>query len=45
MGVEKMILQQGDGVTRPKQGDNVTMEYTGYLYDANNEANSFKGEK
>ena len=31
MGVTKQIIKQGDGSTYPKNGDNVTMEYTGWL--------------
>jgi len=35
MGVEKQLLQDGNGVDKPKKGDEVTIEYTGWLYDAN----------
>jgi len=45
MGVDKKILQEGDGVTTAKQGDVVNMEYTGYLYDTSQAANSYKGKK
>ncbi|KAM3414977.1 hypothetical protein BST61_g10114 [Cercospora zeina] len=31
MGVTKVAISPGDGVTRPKAGDNITMEYTGTL--------------
>ncbi|KAI5221484.1 hypothetical protein E4T46_05161 [Aureobasidium subglaciale] len=31
MSVEKQTIKQGDGATYPKKGDNVTMEYTGWL--------------
>jgi FK506-binding protein 1 len=31
MGVTKQIIKQGDGSTYPKNGDNVTMEYTGWI--------------
>ncbi|KAK7509650.1 FKBP-type peptidyl-prolyl isomerase-like protein [Phyllosticta citricarpa] len=34
MGVEKQTIKPGDGVTKPQNGDTVTMEYTGYLQDA-----------
>ncbi|KAF2212623.1 hypothetical protein CERZMDRAFT_111714 [Cercospora zeae-maydis SCOH1-5] len=33
MGVTKHITKDGDGVTRPKAGDHITMEYTGRLED------------
>jgi FK506-binding protein 1 len=33
MGVEKKNISPGDGTTRPKKGDTVTMEYTGWLFD------------
>ena len=34
MGVEKKIIKQGNGSDKPKKGDNVTMEYTGWLHEA-----------
>ncbi|KAF2403384.1 peptidyl-prolyl cis-trans isomerase [Trichodelitschia bisporula] len=45
MGVEKITISPGNGVDFPKQGDNVTMEYTGYLYDPAAAANDFKGKQ
>lgn len=33
MGVTKTLISPGDGVTKPKNGDNITMEYTGWLQD------------
>ena len=33
MGVTKQQISPGDGVTKPKPGDNITMEYTGWLQD------------
>ena len=36
MGVQKTILQEGNGPS-PKNGDRVTMEYTGWLKTASNE--------
>jgi len=35
MGVEKQTLATGNGQDVPKKGDTVTMEYTGWLFDAN----------
>ena len=29
MGVEKTIISEGDGTTRPKKGDQLTMHYVG----------------
>jgi len=34
VGVIKEVLKPGNGVDRPKKGDNVAMEYTGWLYDS-----------
>jgi len=45
MGVEKKVLKDGNGTDKPKAGDTVTMEYTGWLYDASASANGFKGKK
>lgn len=35
MGVTKETVAPGNGSDRPKKGDNITMEYTGFLYDHN----------
>jgi FK506-binding protein 1 len=32
-GVSKTVLKQGDGTEFPKKGDEVSMEYTGWIYD------------
>jgi len=45
MGVTKKIIKQGNGVDKPKQGDNVTMEYTGNLYDESKASNDYKGKQ
>jgi len=34
MGVTKSNTTPGDGVTKPKNGDTITMEYTGWLQQA-----------
>ncbi|KAI9839169.1 MAG: hypothetical protein M1819_003162 [Sarea resinae] len=40
------VLKQGDGTNKPSAGDQVTIEYTGYLYNAEaGEANGFKGKQ
>jgi len=33
MGVEKQVLKPGNGTDFPKKHDEVSMEYTGWLYD------------
>ena len=35
MGVTKTLISPGNGQDKPKNGDNITMEYTGNLYDPN----------
>ncbi|TKA68091.1 FK506-binding protein 1 [Cryomyces minteri] len=45
MSVEKKTIKEGDGKTKPKKGDNIAMEYTGYLYDANAASNDYKGKQ
>lgn len=34
MGVTKQLISPGDGTTKAKAGDNITMEYTGVLQNA-----------
>lgn len=43
MGVEKTVIREGNGVDRPRRGERVTMEYTGWLYDTSAPGN--KGSK
>lgn len=43
MGVNKKIIKEGNGVDFPQKNDEVTMEYTGYLYDRS--ASESKGQK
>ncbi|MCJ1325922.1 hypothetical protein MMC10_002585 [Thelotrema lepadinum] len=44
MGVQRKLVKPGNGVDYPKKGDNVTMEYTGNLYDeAAGESKDFRG--
>lgn len=33
MGVTRKIVTKGNGVDKPEVGDEVTIEYTGNLYD------------
>ncbi|KAI4723526.1 hypothetical protein E4T48_00210 [Aureobasidium sp. EXF-10727] len=41
MGVTKQIIKQGDGVNFPKNGDNVSMEYTGWLSENGSKGKQF----
>ncbi|KAF2168958.1 hypothetical protein M409DRAFT_20971 [Zasmidium cellare ATCC 36951] len=34
MAVTKQLLTPGDGQTKAKKGDTISMEYTGWVYDA-----------
>lgn len=43
MGVTKEQLSPGNGTDKPKQGDTITMEYTGNLYD--DSASNKKGKQ
>ncbi|KAL8656833.1 MAG: hypothetical protein Q9226_002526 [Calogaya cf. arnoldii] len=43
MGVTRKVLKEGNGTDKPKKGDEVTMEYTGNLYDKAQEDNDFRG--
>jgi hypothetical protein len=45
MGVTRKILSEGNGVDFPKKGDNVTIEYTGNLYDASKADNDYRGNQ
>jgi len=43
MALEKKLIKPGNGVDRPRKGDTVTMEYTGWIYNPN--VPEFKGNK
>ena len=43
MGVTRKLLKEGNGVDRPKKGDEVTIEYTGNLYDSSKADNDYRG--
>lgn len=45
MGVTRKVLKEGDGTTKPKKGDEVTIEYTGNLYDSKEADNDFRGKQ
>lgn len=39
MGVTKNLIKSGNGTDRPKKGDTVTMEYTGWIYENGGKGN------
>lgn len=43
MGVQKIVIKPGNGIDYPKKNDEVSMEYTGWLFD--DEAPDHKGAK
>ncbi|KAL8655116.1 MAG: hypothetical protein Q9210_001096 [Variospora velana] len=43
MGVTKKVLKEGNGTDKPKAGDEVTIEYTGNLYDETKADNDYRG--
>lgn len=45
MGVTRKVLKEGNGVDKPKKGDEVTIEYTGNLYDESQASNDYRGKK
>ncbi|KAI9880580.1 MAG: hypothetical protein M1830_002279 [Pleopsidium flavum] len=45
MGVTRKVLKQGNNIDKPKKGDEVTIEYTGCLYDKKQEHNEYRGTK
>ena len=45
MGVTRKVLKEGNGKDKPKKGDEVTIEYTGNLYDENETANHCRGQQ
>ncbi|MCJ1375698.1 hypothetical protein MMC20_006935 [Loxospora ochrophaea] len=45
MGVTRKVLKQGNGADMPKQGDEVTIEYTGNLFDESNAGNNYRGKQ
>ena len=46
MGVEKEVLKSGNGEDYPKKGDQVTIEYTGNLFDEEAGAdNHYRGDQ
>lgn len=45
MGVTKKLIHPGNGTDKAKAGDQITMEYTGNLYDESKASNDYKGKQ
>lgn len=45
MGVQKQILREGNGTDYPQNGDDVTIEYTGNLYDESKAGDNYRGKQ
>lgn len=45
MGVTKKVLKEGDGKTYPTKGNDVTIEYTGNLYDEAKADDDYRGKQ
>lgn len=45
MGVTRKVLKEGNGKDKPVKGDEVTIEYTGNLYDEEAHHNDYRGEQ
>ncbi|KAL2053123.1 hypothetical protein ABVK25_006447 [Lepraria finkii] len=46
MGVTRKVIKEGTSSEMPKKGDEVTVEYTGYLYDSNvGQEKDFRGKQ
>jgi len=45
MGVTRTVSANGNQQDKPKKGDEVTIEYTGWLYDVNKADNGYRGDK
>ena len=45
MPLEKKTVRQGNGADYPEKGDEVTIEYTGWLYDQSKASNQNRGKQ
>lgn len=43
--LQKKLIRPGNGQDFPRTGDQVTIEYTGWLYDASKASNDYKGRQ
>jgi len=45
MGITRKLIELGNGADKPKKGDEVTIKYTGSLYDSSiGPENDFRGK-
>jgi FKBP-type peptidyl-prolyl cis-trans isomerase len=42
-GIQKRVIKDGDGQKKPKAGEIVTLNYTLWLHDPNQQANNYQG--
>ncbi|PGG99246.1 hypothetical protein AJ79_08609 [Helicocarpus griseus UAMH5409] len=45
MGVTKRVLRNGNGADKPIKGDEVSIDYTGCIYDPNAQGKYFMGDE
>jgi len=45
MGVQRTLVKHGNGTDKPKKGDEVTIEYTGWLHDEAQASKGYRGKK
>jgi len=45
MGVTRTVSANGNQQDKPEKGDEVTIEYTGYLYNASKATNDYRGNQ
>jgi FK506-binding protein 1 len=43
--LHKKLIKSGNGVDKPNKGDEVTIQYTGWLYDASATDNQNRGKE
>ena len=43
--LDKKVIKEGNKTDYPKRGDQVAMNYTGWLYDANATTNQYRGNQ
>ena len=41
MGIDRTILNRGNSTVKPKMGDIIRLEYTGYLYKESDNTNYY----
>jgi len=43
--LHRQLIRAGNGADRPKRGDEVIIEYTGWLHDPGAAANQYRGQE